>query len=351
MLQALVMFALFAGLTTCRAAALRIVGVAEMALVNSITGSDKIVETASLVITVDGPRFRIRCGSVGREESTFNELGSDGVDVFLISNRRTPFNRDGNGVTGFVSPGRFPVGCSPIIQTAWLAYCSDGFFDQPANSVGLPLSYLLLPITPEDYVTNILGEAGGPFPTRIMGWSRRWIQANRGADPVEYTWYDTSGFKVWELVATNALYIGAFSVPSDISLVAFVPEARDRTYVHSGEDVIPLRRVMLTAEKIEEAQGLFEPLPQSRLKNVTIIDDRFKDLTGDFLLTANLSSNNWPVRDTYAYELMLEKAKEIALQNPAYSESRGPERKLILVAAVAINLVVCGIIFRKHLKT
>lgn len=333
-----------------QAAPVRIVGEAQMELVNSLTQSARVVESASLIIIVDGPQFNINIKSVGGFNTT-EDWGSDGTDLFLISDRRTPFNRDGKGVTGFAYSDRFPSGqlCSPIVQAVWLGYCSGGYFQNPTNLTGLPLSPQILPMTSPEWVTNIVKYAkDSNLPEEIKGWSRRWIKFPEDKS-VEYTWYPSSGFKVWEFSGSNYVTVAQRKFPRQITLTGFVPKVRSQTNSYPGEDVIPLRRVTFVADSIEIQTQPFDPLPTSPVPDLPVIDQRFTNMTGRFMLVSHLSSYKWPTRGSLGINDTLTEAQRLSLQNQ--SEERKPEvSRLTAVIIIVLNLGLVILIGRVVLK-
>lgn len=331
-----------------QAVPVRIVGEAQMELFNSISRSSRVVETASLVIVIDGSKFRITSKSVGGF-NTADDFGYDGKDLFLISNQRTPFNRDGKSVTGFAYSDSFPIDCSPTVQAVWLGFCSEGYFQNPSNHVGLPLSPLILPMTPPEFVTNIIKYAGDSgVPENIIGWSRPWIKLSPVEPPVEYSWYN-GGFKVWEFSGSNFVTTGGRKLPRLLTLTAFVPDANNLTNAHYGEDVIPLRKVTFIADSVAVDNQPLNPLPPSPVPNLTIIDNRFTNMTGRFLLVSHLASSAWPTRSSSGINDTLAKAREIALQNQTY-EQRPRISRMSVITILGLNLGVLLLVSRTILK-
>lgn len=337
----------FVCVSICKATPIRIIGEGQLELINLIDHTSHVVETASLVIVVDGSQYRISSKSIESEEMK-DEFGSDGIDTFLVSDRHSPFNRDGKGWTGYAFSGRLPSDCSPIIQAAWLGYCSGNYFNSSSNRTGLALSYLVLPWSPADYVTNLVTYwPGSTLPLAITGWSRNWVKMSLNRPPEELKQY-TNGFKVWTFTASDDVVIGAVRLPRRVTLEAFVP--KPPSTATTGEDTEAMRKITFIAHSIEEDNGKFDPLPPVAVPKLSIIDRRFEGSISNFIVVSYATSNGWPTFLSKGYNQAAADAREIALDNNLLVESKSKKAQGSAIVILGINLVAILFLAKVILK-
>ncbi len=277
--------------------AVRIVASGSLELVRGETIYDPI-ETWNLTIYVRKDRFRLIGEGVAGLAPLKTDIGFDGMDTFVVIDATVvgiPMERGGKYV-GFAYEGRFVENVSIVLQAAWLAYCSDGFFTKAEHARGLKLS-AVLNWTPPENITNVVarGENGSIFPAEIHGWSRNWVHLPGTQDPVELKHYPR-GFKVWETRSGQRVAIDGFSVPREVSLKGFAP--RPPETAESGTAVTLTRRVQILARSVEVVTWRNNDfLPDVPIAELTIDDRRFVEQTGDRILVARASPpNNWPTR-------------------------------------------------------
>jgi hypothetical protein len=336
------------------AAPVRIVGEAQQELINSITHSADVNVTASLEIIVDGAKFRISSKSIGDHRSSMDEFGSDGTDVFLVSDRGSYFNRDGKGASGFAYPGRFPIDCAPIIQAVWLGYCSDGYFQDASNETGLDLSTLIIPMTPPTFITNLVTYwSNSSLPSGIEGWSRNlviphWKKPSNTDPPAVYGWY-TNGITVWTFLAEDSVSVESSVFPRRLTLEGDIPKGTFVVIPRSKADTTPIRRVTFIAHSIEPYKEAFNPFPPTGVADFPIEDMRFTNVTGQFLLVSHVYSNNWPTRTSPQIASTMAAAHELAVGNEIEARKPGVMRNAA-IGIIAVNLVIVLIFFGASLK-
>ncbi len=131
----------------------QIKGKGQIELYNSYYNKSRIVETANMTICSDGKSYRISIVSEGDGTLTNNaddmqaQYSSDGTDTFVLSDQVSPLHRTHEGFSGFAYVGRFPNETifpqyTPlVVQAAWLAYCSDNYFNISSNQTGLKITW------------------------------------------------------------------------------------------------------------------------------------------------------------------------------------------------------------------
>ena len=330
----------------CKAVAVKIVGEAQFTFINSQKEyTEDVIETSDLVIIEDGSKYDILCdtktgANVGKEE-----VGSDGVDNFMINGGITPWNISGKGHTGFASSGRFPKDCRPEIQAVWLAYCSKDYFSKSNNSTGFPLHKFILSMSPPEYVTNFVTYwPYSTLPKMVMGWGRKRVFFNgisEGFDADQYP----NGYKAWEYLGTDDIAVGKERFPKRISLQGFLPWTTEKTNVTSGEDVQPLRKVTFIAHSIEAIDSDSDLLPTVNVADLSIIDSRFTN-AGKYIVVSHADpTNGWPVRTdaanpSLAYKKAEIDANQIALDNGLVRQTESTRVKIIIGIILMVNLTI-----------
>lgn len=331
-----------------------IVGDADLELVNSITLSRDVVETASLRIIVDGNTYKISCELMG-DKNLSEEMGSDGNDFFLVSSRISPFNMDGKGHSAFAYPGRFPQISSPIIQCVWMAYCSSGFFQNVSNCVDLPISKIMTGIASGTLTTNIARFVGDSLlPQSINAWTGHLMETEVNGTLADYYWYK-NGFIVYHYEGTNYTVLNNISFPQEAELDSYfpkVPPKRDTSTLLEPTNSKVMRIVHFHARSIKPFSGEFSLLPNATVGQ-PIIDERFKYLTEKFYVTSFVGSNGWPCKGTVGYQDSVNKARQIAIDNGFLINKPARSRSVFygIVLANILILVSVGTILRKTHKT
>jgi hypothetical protein len=319
---------------------IKIVGEGQVLLLNVLDGTQDVIETASLIIVVDGPLYRISSESVGGGQNIRDEFGSDGVDTFLLSDRPGPFNRDGKGWSGFAFPGRLPRDCTSIIQAAWLGYCSESYFNGSTNLIGLKLNHELLCWSLPENVTNLVTfKPGAILPQSIKGWSRNLVKLDRNsaAPPIELKQYE-GGFKAWVFAASNNVTNGSMIFPRQITLEAFAPKPPKNAT--TGEDTQPIRKVVFTAHSIEVETNSFDPLPPVPVAGLSIIDSRFDGTVDKYLVISKAGSNGWPTHSSKGFEQAATDANQIALDHDIGIKTKSKRSQTAAIAILGVNLMV-----------
>lgn len=337
--------------TLSKAALLRIDGTAQYDLINYLDGSKRPVAIAELTILVDGPRYTISTkpmsggatvptGFEGRAE----EYGCDGIDTFLVTDRTTIANR-GKGPCGIIFPGRFPNKCSALVQTAWLGYCSDGYFKDQAHSTNLDLSYML-PWVSAKNVTNLVEYwPNSQLPKMITGWSGSLVKVHGREDVLKQY---PNGFKDWRFTAEDETQVSeGVSVPRRLVLEGFVPRPpKDAT---TGEETAIIRRITFLATSVK-AETSFVPLPVIPIQDMPVLDKRFQAQIGsDVQITHVSPTNGWPTHASSAYKELAGEAAELQRYN--MHNIPQPLRTAIIIAVFCVgNLIIFGYVF-KRLRT
>lgn len=299
-----------------------------------------VTKEGAYTIWVAGERYRIQ----GRTESKIEgglsvreELGCDGTDIFRLSDEPTPFNRDGKGITAFAYPGRVPNYdfVSSILKLAWLGYCSEGYFLNPSNRIGFPITRAEVFI-PEHLRLEVEYIPGRQLPARLLAISDQWLKT--GPQPVQYYWY-TNGIKCAEFIASDFVTVAGLTWPRRLRLTTYFPLA-DTNRELAPEQVEPFGLTEFVAERIEADPAPFNPLPEAPAEGITLIDERFKQLTGNVLLTHKVYSNAWPTRGRPEIQVLEAKAKDIALQRGLVEEQRQKRGGLALAIIAGANLLL-----------
>lgn len=317
-LLVLALFLVFPGVG--RATPVEIIGEARVSLMNSQNNFEEdVFETANLTIIVDGPLYRISCDSIQGKVEAKEEVGSDGIDTFMVNDSITPWNLNGKGVTGYAYVGRFPHDCNAVIQAVWLGYCARDFFSTAGNATGLPLTKITLSMSPPEDVTNIVTYfPGSTLPSSIVGWGGNRVYFTGIDKPYDLELY-TNGYKAWEFSAGDVETNANGYFPRTVTLEGFLPWITEKTNVSGGDDVEPLRKVTFVAHSIRVLDGQFDPCPPVTVAQLSIIDTRFP-ISGKYIVVSHADPvNGWPVRSgttpSAGYQLAEEQAERIARDN------------------------------------
>jgi hypothetical protein len=302
-----------------------------------------------LVVVADGAKYRISIKStMGAEaakigaEGGAEEYGSDGVDTFLVTDRSTALSSEAH-VSGIIYSGRFPTYSSILAQTAWLGYCSDGYFEDPTTHTNLCLSEVLA-WTPPDGVTNLVAYwPNSMSPREITGWSKNWVTLPGMEQAAELKQYP-SGFKAWKFTASDDVSVGKVRLPHKLQLEGFVPRPpKDAT---SGDETTLIRSVTFVADSMEVETNGFDPLPPVPVANMPVNDKRFVKETSRLLLVAHVSpSGGWPTRTTEQFKRLAQQAHEMGVAQMRNVPK--PKRAIIWIFAICgINLVILVMLIR-----
>jgi hypothetical protein len=293
-----------------------------------------VVETGDLVILTDGKSYRISIVSEGHSGLTNDaydltaDYGCDGIDTFVLSDQFSYFHRTHEGFGGFAYSGRLPaheVDVAPsVVQAAWLAYCSSDYFNISSNQTGLKLGTEFSMVWP-DYVTNLVTYwPDSTLPQMITGWSRNWVIAPRtnSLQPrkaIELKQYP-DGFKAWKFAASDPVVVGEMRVPRQVTLETFIPNKPPDTAT-TGDETEPLRKATFIAESITAGQGRFYPLPPVTVPDLQVMDWRFRDIAGNYVIESHATPKGWPTRGSKAFNQAAAKASQLAAGNRARIQS------------------------------
>jgi RNA polymerase sigma factor (sigma-70 family) len=292
----------------------------------------RIIETGRMTILTDGKSYRISIVSQsgGTLTNDANDVtadyGCDGVDTFAVSDQLSAVHQTHEGLGGFAWSGRFPDGerrVPPLVQAAWMAYCSSDYFNLSSNQTGLRLGNMFSILWP-DFITNqVIYWTNSTLPQTITGWSRNWVTAQRtnSLQPVkaiELPQYP-GGFKAWRFTASDPITIGNVLVPRQIKLETFFPKPPNTAT--TGEETVPMRTVTFVADSVEIEKGKLDPLPPVSVPDLKVMDSRFQDVAASFVVTSHATSQGWPVRGSPAFQQADAFAHKLASENPAFIAS------------------------------
>ena len=320
---------------------IRIVGEGQMEL---FTKPPRVVAIANLVILTDGKTYRISSDSqdfsphkTPGEHYAYDakdDYGYDGTDLFLVSDRPSLFNRTNDGLSGFAFSGQFPDDqASPIIQAAWLAYCSSDYFNTSSQQTGLGLAVGFTAMTLPDYITNqVVYWPDSTLPQTITGWSRNLevLPRTNSLQPIETMELKQypNGYKSWKFTASDPVAVGNMKLPRQFTLESFYPIFTNAPL--SGDETGPLRKLTFVAQSIETVKGRFNPLPPVTVSDLQVMDWRFKDISWNYVIGSHATPDGWPVRGSKGFKQAAAEANKLASQNRAFIES---ERKKAQAAA------------------
>jgi len=324
-------------LMTPSAPFVRIVGEGQIEL-NYGDGTKRVVAQANLVIVTDGKSYRITSDSTDFSPHKIpgehygydakDDYGYDGTDIFLVSDRPSLFNRTNNALSGFAFSGRFPGDeASPIVQAAWLAYCSGNYFGLSNHQTGLDLALGFTAMTLPDYITNqVTYWPDSTLPQIITGWSRNLEVLDRTnslqpIETVELKQYP-DGYKSWKFTASDPVAVANMKIPRQFTLESFYPIFTNAP--QSGDETELLRKLTFVAGSIEAGKGRFNPFPPVTVPDLQVLDWRFKDIAGNFVIASHATPNGWPVRGSKGFKQAAATANKLAASNRAFIEG---ERK------------------------
>jgi RNA polymerase sigma factor (sigma-70 family) len=308
--------------------------------IESMPGQPRLVETADFVILTDGNKYRISIVSKGYSGFTNDayditaDYSSDGQDFFVLTDRMSPIHRTPGGFSGFAYSGRMPsadeVPSEPV-YAAWLAYCSDGFFNAPANRTGLRLGEGSM-IWP-DFVTNQpTFWPGSSLPENITGWSRNWIikQRSSSLEPIqaiELKQYP-NGFKAWQFTAEDPIMLLDRQIPRKAVRETFFPNPPKTAT--TGDETLLLSRATFTADSIKVVKGRLDPLPPVPVSDLEVLDWRFKDVSWNYVITSHATPAGWPTRGSKAFKQAAQKAAKLAAANPRFIEEERKKQPVLI---------------------
>ncbi len=301
----------------------------------------RVVETSDLVILTDGKSYLISIASQGHSKFTNDvyeetaQYGCDGAEIFILSDRLSPIHRTHDGLGGFAYSGRFPymdeLPPSPV-EAAWLGYCSKDFFNLPDHiGLGQPRA---LTRGDDDFTTNLFAFwPDSSLPQSVIGWSRNWwlLPRTNSDEPLRAATLKQypDGYKKWQFTAGDPVKVGDLSVPRQLTLETFFPKPPGAPT--NGNDVILLRKATFTADSIKVIPGHLKPFPAVAQPDLEVMDQRFEDIAGPFVITSHATSKAWPVRGSAAFKKAATEANRIASQNPALIASDKKNRAIIMV--------------------
>jgi hypothetical protein len=175
-----------------------------------------------------------------------------------------------------------------------------------------------------DFITNQVAYwTNSTLPQSITGWSRNWIinpttNSNQPKQALELKQYP-NGFKAWKFTASDPVVVGNLRVPRQFTLETFFPKLSDTAT--TGDETDPLRKATFIADSVEVGKGVFDPLPQVTVPDLTVIDSRFEDIAGNFVITSHATPKGWPTRGTEEFRQVAAKANKIASENQTMIQS------------------------------
>jgi hypothetical protein len=244
-----------------------------------------------------------------------------------LSDQLSVLHRTHAGIGGFADPGRFPSErevAPSVVQAAWLAYCSRDYFDLSGNQTGLMLGSIFSYVWP-GYVTNLVTYwPGSTLPQSITGWSRNWVilprtnslQPMQAAELKQYP----HGFKAWKFTASDPVLVGNLRVPRQITLETFFPKPPNTAT--TGDETQLLRRATFVADSIEVGKGRLNPFPPVNVPDLEVMDSRFADVAGNFVITSHATPKGWPVRGSKGFQQAALQAEQIVSENPDAVQSQ-----------------------------
>jgi RNA polymerase sigma factor (sigma-70 family) len=293
-------------------------------------GESRVVETGDLVILTDGQKYRISIVSKGHNNLTNDvydltaEYGYDGKDIFVVADRLSPLHWTHEGFGGFAYSGRFPYMDEfppSVVHAAWLAYCSSDYFNQPINQTGFKLgSSMNWP----DFITNLPAYwTNSTVPQSITGWSRNWVirQRTNSTQPIqaiELKQYP-NGFKAWQFTASDPARVGNFQVPRQVTLETFFPKPPDTAT--TGDETTLLRKATFTADSVTLVSGKLNPYPSVPVPDLQVMDSRFEDVAGPYVITSHATSKGWPARGSESFKQAEAQANKLASENRTFIAS------------------------------
>jgi hypothetical protein len=305
------------------------------------SGKSRLVETARLSIQTDGKLYHISIVSKGAENLANDvydetaEYGYDGKDLFVTSDRYSPLTRTRGALGGFAYPERFPfmdeVPPAPI-QAAWLAYCSRDYFNTGTNQTGLKVTGDFSMVWP-DFITNLPSFwTNSTLPQSITGWSRDWIALPRtnSLQPIQAIALKQypNGFKAWQFTASNVVFLANTPVPRQVTLETFFPKPPDTAT--SGEETMLLRKATFSADVIDLVEGKLDPLPKVSVSDLPVLDWRFEDKAGNFIIASHASPKGWPTRGSGAFQQVAAEADKIASEHQAFIQEYKKNRPVVI---------------------
>jgi RNA polymerase sigma factor (sigma-70 family) len=295
-------------------------------------GKPRVVETGNLVILTDGKSYRMSIVSEGDGILTNNvydmnaDYGCDGIDTFMLSDQLSLFHRTHDGFGGFAYSGRFPNNefiPPSVVDAAWLAYCSKHYFNTPNHQTGFRLFGDFSMVWP-DFITNqVTYWPDSTLPQSITGWSRNWIigdrtNSNQPKQAMELKQYP-NGFKAWKFTASDPVVVENIRVPRQITLETFFPKLSNTATM--GDDTEPMRKATFIVNSIEVGKGRFDPLPPVTVPDLQVMDVRFEDIVGNFVIASHATPNGWPVRGSKGFKQAATEARKLMAKNHALIQS------------------------------
>jgi hypothetical protein len=161
------------------------------------------------------------------------------------------------------------------------------------------------------------------LPQSITGWSRNWIigdrtNSNQPKQAVELEQYP-NGFKAWQFTASDSIMVGSICVPRQVTLETFFPKPPNTAT--TGDDTELLRKATFIVDSVEIGKGRFNPLPPVTVPDLQVMDERFHDIAGNFVIGSHATPQGWPVRGSKGFKQAAAEANKIASVNRTLIQS------------------------------
>jgi hypothetical protein len=313
----------------------RIHGKGQIELIGN--GQPRVVETGEVEIQTDGKAYHISIVSKGHSNLSNDvydvtaEYGCDGADLFEVSDRLSYSHRTREGVGGFAYPGRFTFMDNALLHAVWLAYCSRDYFNLPSNRTGLQLGDQFSYIWP-DFTTNLPSYwSNSTLPQTLTVWSRNWVvhrtNSAQPIKPIVLKQYP-NGFKAWKFMASDPTNVAGTPVPRSVALEKFFPKPPDDAT--TGDETMLLSRTSFTADSIDLINGKLDPWPTVTVPDLVVMDSRFEDIAGPFLITSHATPTGWPTRGSKSFKQAAAEATKLRAQHRHMIESENKQATQVI---------------------
>ena len=161
---------------------------------------------------------------------------------------------------------------------------------------------------------------GSTLPQSITGWSRNTIlepgtnsQQPQIAFPLDQY---PHGFKAWTFTASDPVIGGGKPVPRRFTLETFFP--KPPATATTGDDTEPSLTETFVADSITPGKGRLDPLPPVPVPDLRLMDLRFEDVAGPFVITSHATPQGWPTRGSQGFKDAANQASKLAAQNAKF---------------------------------